>query len=103
MYALGVHIAAFFQMSRPAHVLGTLPIIKKDIHLHLAMTGQPHELPQEGQCIPVSQSLLPLSQGFQILQYLQTVIMLSSHTKQTLGTKKTQKTSFKKTENQRLR
>lgn len=67
------------------------------------MTGQPHELPQEGQGIPVSQSLLPLSQGFQIMQYLQTVIMLSSRTKQTLGTKKTPKTSFKKTENQRLR
>lgn len=61
------------------------------------MTGQPHELPKEGQDIPVSQSLLPVSQGLQIMQYLQKVIMLSSYTKQTLGTKKTPK-EIKKTE-----
>lgn len=43
----------------------------------------------------MSQSLLPVSQGFHIKQYLQTVIMLSSYTKQTLYKLNKPKTNLK--------
>lgn len=69
MYVLGVYVAPFSKRLCQLRYFGNLAYNQKDICLRIAMTGQPHKLPQQGQGIPMGQSLLLVSQGFRIINY----------------------------------
>lgn len=67
MYVLGVYVAPFSKYVCQLMYFGNIAYNQKDIRLCIAMKGQSHKLPQRGRGIPVGQSLLLVSQGFQII------------------------------------